>query len=515
MSESDKSWWLPRRQPASRNWSTQVRRLREGGRRVRAYLRHPNLRARLALGVGLPVFLILASLSLVHYWRERQLLQEQARLTAVQFGHVITASLRQSMLSGDSSQWSTVLTDIGSMPAVQRVQIVKLEGQVVTDSGTGAVDQVQHVVEPGCTACHRVAADRRPETLVTSIPGPALRVAMPINNEPACAACHTSADLHLGILLVDMPLHVLWPHVTRDLQVDLALSLGLALLLSGAVYWLLHRLVIRRVEAFRAPLALYAAGQFEARLPEGARVDELGSLALAFNRMADRIEAHVAAERALSDLRQQAIVEERKRIARELHDGLAQVLGYVQTKATAVRLLLKRRETERAEAQLAQLEEAARGLFVDVREAILGLKIAGRHEAGLPVMLAEYAEQFSRLSDVPVEVTIAPSIRQLVLPPEAELQLVRLVQEALTNVRKHACATRAWVSLKNGGPSLQLVIGDDGCGFDPNTGGELPHMHHGLGGMRERAEAIGAAFEVETRPGGGTLVTVCLPLVEN
>ena len=82
-------------------------------------------------------------------------------------------------------------------------------------------------------------------------------------------------------------------------------------------------------------------------------------------------------------MRQRAIVEERERIARELHDGMAQVLGYVHTKATAVRLLLGRQQTEAATAQLGQLEEAARGLFIDVREAILGLRMTSRGDLRL------------------------------------------------------------------------------------------------------------------------------------
>jgi signal transduction histidine kinase len=471
-----------------------------------------NLRARIALGLGLPLLLIFTGLSFLHYWRASHLLEEQARLTAVQFGRVITASLRHSMLSDDGLALATILGDIGGMPAVERAQIVNVRGEVVTDSGAGPADQVQHVVEPGCTACHRLSPERRPATLVTSLPDQALRIAIPINNEPECAGCHTGAELHLGILLVDVPLRILWPHVTRDLQVDLVLSLLITLLITGAVYWLLHRLVIRRVEAFRAPLALYAAGQFEARLP-APREDELGALAAAFNRMADRIEAHAAEEQALSELRHRAIVEERERIARELHDGLAQVLGYVHTKATAVRLLLKRQEMAGAEAQLVQLEEAARGLFVDVREAILGLKMTGRHDARLVTMLGEYAEHFSRLSDLPVEVNITPSARKIRLRPEIELQLLRLVQEALTNARKHARASRVWITYQNGGPTLELTIGDDGCGFDPDALAAQPQLrpHFGLATMRERAEAIGAEFNIASRP-GRTHVSVRLPV---
>jgi signal transduction histidine kinase len=164
-----------------------------------------------------------------------------------------------------------------------------------------------------------------------------------------------------------------------------------------------------------------------------------------------------------------------------------------------------------------QLEEAARGLFVDVREAILGLKMTGRADVRLAAMLTEYARHFSQLADLPVEVAIAPSVEQLALPPESELQLLRIVQEALSNVRKHSRASSACVCVSNGGPLLELTISDDGQGFDPDAryGDAGGRPHFGLSTMRERAEAIGAEFRLDSQPGQGTKVTVRLRTQEH
>jgi signal transduction histidine kinase len=467
-----------------------------------------------ALGIGLPILLALSALSLMHYWRERHLLADQARLSAIQFGQVITGSLRHSMLVNDPGMLRAVLDDIGARETIERAQIVNLVGQVVVDSDPDRDGQGQHVVEPGCMACHRLSPESRPATAVLSTDTDVMRVAVPINNEPECAACHLSQDVHLGVLLVDVPMNILWSHVLESLQMDLAISAGLTLLMTMAVYGLIHRLVVRRVETFRRPLAEYADGNFGVRLPADASADEIGEVALAFNRMADELERHMRAERERTAVRQRAIVEERERIARELHDGLAQVLGYVITKATAVRLLLKRRQTEAAEKQLLQLEEAARGLFVDVREAILGLKMTGPSDVHLAAMLAEYAAHFSQLSDLPVEVEVAPSIAQLSLPAETELQLLRIVQEALSNVRKHAAASVAKVCVLNGGPALELTVSDDGIGFEFEQARQAGRPHFGLSTMRERAEAISAEFDVQSQPGAGTRVTVRLTVKE-
>jgi signal transduction histidine kinase len=308
-------------------------------------------------------------------------------------------------------------------------------------------------------------------------------------------------------------MQILWSRIVASLEIDLATSAVITLLLTGGVYWLIHRLVVRRVEEFRQPLAEYANGNFSVRLPASSGADEIGELAVTFNRMADQLERHVWAETERSAVRQRAIVEERERIARELHDGLAQVLGYVNTKATAVRLLLKKRQAEAAEKQLLQLEEAARGLFVDVREAILGLKMTGQSELHLAAMLTEYAAHFSRMCDLPVRVDIAPGAGQLSLPAETELQMLRIVQEALTNVRKHARASAASVRLCNGGTRLELMVSDDGRGFEVEGARHAEasgRPHFGLSTMRERAEAIGAELSLDSQPGAGTRVTVRL-----
>jgi two-component system nitrate/nitrite sensor histidine kinase NarX len=93
--------------------------------------------------------------------------------------------------------------------------------------------------------------------------------------------------------------------------------------------------------------------------------------------------------------------------------------------------------------------------------------------------------------------------------------LLRIVQEALTNVRKHASATNAWISLRISDGVLELTVSDDGQGFDPDHVPTTHRPHFGLSTMRERAEAIGAEFDLDSEPGAGTRVTVRLSVVSN
>ncbi|MDP2743499.1 MAG: GAF domain-containing protein [Dehalococcoidia bacterium] len=204
-----------------------------------------------------------------------------------------------------------------------------------------------------------------------------------------------------------------------------------------------------------------------------------------------------------------AVLEERGRIAREMHDGLAQVLGYVNTKTQAVKRLLSLDQVSQAEEALGQLEEAARDVYADVREAILGLRTTVSSH-GLVSAISEYLDWFSRQNSIQVEVTVEGQA-DVALEPIKEIQLIRIVQEALSNVRKHAKAQKAWVHLFTADGHLRLTVQDDGQGFDPDRISRGMWPQFGLRTMKERAESVGGTFEVSSVPGQGTTVKLVVP----
>ena len=207
-----------------------------------------------------------------------------------------------------------------------------------------------------------------------------------------------------------------------------------------------------------------------------------------------------------------AILEERDRIAREMHDGFAQVLGYVNTKAYAVRHLLSEGKTEEAGDLVVQLEEAARQVYADVREAILGLRATAHSERGLAPQIAEYLETFARFAGVRAKHRIHKGVAELRLPVAKEIQLIRIIQEALSNVRKHAQARDVTVEMAVRDERLRISVIDDGKGFDPDgySRGDWPQF--GLQTMQERAEAVGGTLRLRSQPGKGTQVVVSVPL---
>ncbi|HUP31874.1 MAG TPA: GAF domain-containing protein [Gaiellaceae bacterium] len=207
-----------------------------------------------------------------------------------------------------------------------------------------------------------------------------------------------------------------------------------------------------------------------------------------------------------------AVVEERVRIARELHDGLAQVLGYINTQTLAIRKLVASGRAGEAQDKLAAMEEAARRVYSDVREAILGLRVSTAGSNGLVPTLQDYLADYGRMAGVAVELDADERAERLVLPASVEIQLVRIVQEALSNVRKHARAENARVSVRFDGGRLAVEVADDGRGFDPDAPPATGWPRFGLQTMRERAHALGATFNVVSRPGRGATVAVSVPV---
>jgi len=162
-----------------------------------------------------------------------------------------------------------------------------------------------------------------------------------------------------------------------------------------------------------------------------------------------------------------------------------------------------------AATEIAGLADIADEGYKDVREAILGLSRSVPSDAGLEGALGEYLGTFSRQTGIKTTLRCDAAAGR-VLTPRSEVQLLRVVQEALTNVRKHAGAYHADVTLSEDGGVVTLEVADDGSGFDPARV-ELA-LDHGFGmtAMRERVEQIGGTLEVDTQPGTGTRVIVRL-----
>jgi signal transduction histidine kinase/HAMP domain-containing protein len=226
--------------------------------------------------------------------------------------------------------------------------------------------------------------------------------------------------------------------------------------------------------------------------------DEEIGLAVTF---ADQAALAIENARLYERAQQVATVEERQRLARELHDAVTQTLFSASLIAEVLPRLWERNE-EQGRQRLDELRQLTRGALAEMRTLLLELRPAALVDAEVGDLLRQLAESITGRARVPVTLEIEG---KCVLPPEVKVALYRIAQEALNNIAKHSGASQATVSVHGEPQRVKLRISDDGRGFDP---GYVPPDHLGLGIMRERAEAVGANLRIESQPGQGTQVEV-------
>jgi two-component system NarL family sensor kinase len=203
-----------------------------------------------------------------------------------------------------------------------------------------------------------------------------------------------------------------------------------------------------------------------------------------------------------------AALEERNRIAREIHDTLAQGLAAITLHLEAAQVLAETKP-EAAQRKIAQALNLARTSLQEARRSVLDLRAAPLEGFTLPEALQVLAQRTSEESGIPVTTTIDPGIERL--PPALETGLYRIAQEALANMRKYAQATHAMLSLKRLDSNLRLSVEDDGVGFDPALVMPTADGGFGITGMSERAHLLGGRLELSSSPGSGTRVVATVP----
>jgi signal transduction histidine kinase len=199
-----------------------------------------------------------------------------------------------------------------------------------------------------------------------------------------------------------------------------------------------------------------------------------------------------------------AIVEERERIGRDLHDGIIQSIYAVGLSLEDVPDLMGD-EPEEARARVERAIDSLDQSIRDIRNFIFGLRPELLEQAGLIGGLAALADEFRVNSMVDVELTTEEA-SETELPPELTGQLLSIAREALSNIARHSKATRGTVQVETGDGAVKLVISDNGVGFDPAA--PRGAGHQGLVNMRDRASSVGGRLEVQSVPGAGTSIIV-------
>lgn len=272
--------------------------------------------------------------------------------------------------------------------------------------------------------------------------------------------------------------------------------------------WFGVRQIVQPLQSLEQKATELAWGDFEAIEEPVGGIDEIQRLQTELIHMAHKVKAAQQRLRGYLGAVTSGQEEERRRLARELHDDTIQSLIALNQQGQLAQMAL---DGHSALAQLTEMQVMTAQIIADLRRLTRDLRPIYLEDLGLVPALDMLARETSSNLNIPVMFQIVGTDRRL--RPEVELALYRMVQEALSNVVRHAQASSAEVSLVFDPDTITLSVSDDGCGFIvPESPAELaPEGHYGLLGLHERAELIGGRLTIQSEPNRGTLVTVSLP----
>lgn len=269
----------------------------------------------------------------------------------------------------------------------------------------------------------------------------------------------------------------------------------------------------RRLERLRETLLLWERGNLSPAIPPLGD-DELGRLGEQLGRIGGKWESQVTALQRLSSNNAQlaeqarvtAIVEERQRLARELHDAVSQQLFAISMTATAAMRTLDK-DYDKAKRQLSLIEEMSAVAQSEMRALLLHLRPVYLEGKGLEQGLTELIKELRVKVPMDIVFEMDPGVQ---LPKGVENHLFRIVQEAISNTLRHAKAERMEIRILRRGETVRMTLRDDGIGFELD---ETKQISYGLSTMQERIAETGGSIQFITAPGKGTRIEITIPLV--
>lgn len=487
-----------------------------------------SLRAKITIGIIIPMVLMLCLFTALEYTRHRDVLLENLSVLASYNGRLIIETLQHSMMMSDFTEVQRTLDAAAKNENFRVVYLLDTSGRVIFAPKEEGIGIQLSNLNPTCQPCHKLPPSERPSGVVVSGEDGqrVFRSMQPIENSPACSECHDPQQRLLGVLLTDISVKPFDAAFVADLRENLLWG-GLIILISAMIANLvMDRLVIRRLKRVADALAGFGSGERNLQL-ETSSPDEIGRLETDFNEMGQRIRADETENQALSeDLRRQTVQQqellkrlitaqedERRRVARELHDELGQSLSGLALHSEVMEQFIQS-NPERALEELLVIRGVIDQTTQQMYELILALRPSVLDDLGLGVALRSQAER--ALNGSGIEFTLDTSGLSGRLPPSIEIALYRIFQEALNNIVKHSGASQVKITLAQQDSVFEGKIVDNGHGFDVEDIdiNREPDSSHGLGllGMQERAAQCGGSMEIFSRKGEGTCIQVRIPL---
>jgi signal transduction histidine kinase len=438
---------------------------------------------------------------------------------------LIKGSLQHAMLKQDFGDLQAIMDNVASQPGIKAVVLLNRDSVIRFAPEQNGVGTQLNLSDPACQLCHQPGGPPDKQNVVfTNAAGErVLRNCNPIENLEPCHQCHDPRVAINGALITDFSLTETDAHLTEDLNTSVFLGGGAIALVVLTINLLMNRLVLARLVRLAGVLQRFGQGDLGQRLPRDS-VDELGAVSDAFNRMASSLQDknHENA-RLYAELEQKEAVraqllekvmaaqeEERRRIARDLHDEFAQTLT-----ALTIHLQSAMKNLPDGMAVLHQQFKETQNLTAqtlkEVTQWILELRPTVLDDLGLVPAIRWYAE--NRLDPLKIRVSVEAIGLKQRLPAGIETVLFRIVQEAVNNIAKHAHAHAVHIRLEVCDDKIRATIEDDGIGFDAEDALALNDGMRGLGllGMRERAGLVRGTLAIDSQIGHGTRLQVEVP----
>ena len=451
-----------------------------------------GLSAQLLFYTILPLFLVLSAVALgsvtVHQNSMREMVGDRDLRTV----RAVAVALNDPSLAQDSRRVRSLMAELQMNPQTT-VMLVDAQGRAIYHTDARLINQ--SLSHPGVAEA------------LTGQSGTLYRADRPGGQEHVVA--YSAVPSQGWALIVEEP----WGEVASPwLRTSLIAPLLLvpAVALAFVAIGLGVQRIIRPLQKLDAQVTALGWGDFDAVATPVGGIEEIQELQKALARMAVQVRTYQQSMRGYLGAVTAAQEDERKRLARELHDDTVQSLIALKQRVQAARRKAKS-DPSALDAQLAELQDMLETTLGEVRRFSRALRPIYLEEVGLVTALEALARDTSR-GDFRATFELKGEPRRFA--PDTELALYRIAQEALSNVVKHAGAASAHVTAEFAPNDLVLHVQDDGAGFGvPERAGALVSAgHYGLMGMHERAQLIGARLAIRSGPGEGTTVEVRLPL---
>jgi len=271
---------------------------------------------------------------------------------------------------------------------------------------------------------------------------------------------------------------------------------------NAMIYWAVGR-ALRPVDAIMTALSELEKGNLQARLPTFS-LRELTGISTKFNAMAQTLQSSIQNNHRLTQQIISLQEDERKNLARDLHDEIGQYLTAIHVDASAI---LNAKELDAVRESASAIDSVARQMMDIVRDMLQRLRPGVLDELGLDAALRDLIDTWRhRNHHIKTNVNLSGPLEML--DETSSITVYRIVQECLTNISRHSDASRVNIKVENANDQITLIVNDDGRGF----GAETTVTGFGLAGMRERVEGLGGVFNLTSGPGLGVIVAVILPL---